>query len=105
MIVCGPRQLVLSAALLLFGSGCVGPIASQPLTQADAIRIADIEVRKHYHVPVDYFERSASHVASEHSWLIGYHPHFIGDRLHGERDAVFVMQVDEKTRRAYRVYE
>jgi hypothetical protein len=66
---------------------------------------ADAEVRKQYHVPVDSFERSAFHVASETSWFISYHPHFLGDSPHSHRDAAFVMQVDEKTRRAFRVYE
>jgi hypothetical protein len=106
MVERAPRQFVLcTAALLLLGSGCAAPIASQPLSQAEAIRIADAEVRKQYHVPVDSFERSASHVASQNSWFIGYHPHFIGHRSRAQRDAAFVMQVDDKTRRAYRVYE
>jgi hypothetical protein len=105
MVERAPRQFFLCTALLLLGSGCAAPIASQPLSQAEAIRIADAEVRKQYHVPVDSFERSASYVAAQASWFIAYRPHFIGERRHFQRDAAFVMQVDEKTRKAYRVLD
>jgi len=105
MVVRARNPFVLCVSVLFLGSGCAAPTASQHLSQAEAIRIADAEIRKQYHVPIDSFERAASYVASRKSWIISYHPRFIGDRPHSRRRAALVMDVDEKTRKAGMIVE
>lgn len=90
-----PRKpAFLFATLCVFGSACASRGIALPLSQIEAIRLADTEAIREMHVDIrDYEHWPISHNAQKGIWYIGY-------RWKGSGAEQFGIHISDKTKKA-----